>query len=69
MVTTLKTLAELATVMPGFSPKPEERKKSGQYLLLGGRNIKDGKLFTTDADSYVDEIDRKSLNCFFESNK
>jgi hypothetical protein len=61
MATTLKTLAELATVMPGFSPKPEERRKSGRYLLLGGRNIKDGKLFTTDADSYVDEIDRESF--------
>ncbi len=61
MSTTLKKLAELATVTPGFSPKPTERKKSGPYLLLGGRNIKDGKLITTDADSYVEVIDRESF--------
>jgi len=56
-----KTIAELATVTPGFSPKPEERKKSAKYLLLGGRNIKDGRLVRTDADSYVGEIDRESF--------
>ena len=61
MTTPLKKIAELATITPGFSPKPEERKKSGQYLLLGGRNIKEGKLITTDADSYVGEIDRESF--------
>jgi len=61
MTTPLKKIAELATLTPGFSPKPEERKKSGQYLLLGGRNIKDGKVITTDADSYIGEIDRESF--------
>jgi len=30
-------------------------------LLLGGRNIKDGRLVTTDADSYIDELDRESF--------
>ena len=61
MTKPLKKIAELATITPGFSPKPEERKKSGQYLLLGGRNTKDGKLINTDADSYVGEIDRESF--------
>jgi hypothetical protein len=61
MTTPLKKIAELATITQGFSPKPEERKKSGQYLLLGGRNIKDGKLITTAADSYIGEIDRESF--------
>src|ERR1019366_213368 len=61
MTAPVKKIAELAAVTPGFSPKPEERKKSDQYLLLGGRNIKDGKLITTDADSYVGEIDRESF--------
>ncbi len=61
MTTPLKKIAGLATLTPGFSPKPEERKKSGQYLLLGGRNIKEGKLITTDADSYVGEINRESF--------
>jgi hypothetical protein len=56
-----KTIAELATVTPGFSPKPTERRKSGRYLLLSGRNIKDGKLVRTDSDSYVDLIDRESF--------
>jgi hypothetical protein len=61
MTTTTKRISELATVTPGFSPKPAERKKSAQYLLLGGRNIKDGRLITTHADSYVGEIDRESF--------
>lgn len=61
MTTTLRKISELATVTPGFSPRPAERKRSGKYLLLGGRNIKDGKLVTTDADSYVGEIDRASF--------
>jgi predicted DNA binding CopG/RHH family protein len=61
MTTTVKRIAELATVTPGFSPRPEERRQSGKYLLLGGRNLKDGKLITTDADSYVGEIDRESF--------
>ena len=57
----LRTISELATIVPGFSPKPDERKRRGQYLLLGGRNIRDGKLVRTDKDSYVDEIDRESF--------
>src|ERR1035437_10708069 len=61
MTTPLRTIADLATVTPGFAPKPSERKKTGQYLLLGGRNIKDGKLITTPADAYVDVIDRESF--------
>lgn len=61
MTTTQRKIAELATVTPGFSPKPDERKKSGLYLLIGGRNLRDGKLIATDADSYVGEIDRESF--------
>lgn len=59
--TQVKALSELATIIPGFSPKPSERRKAGAYLLLGGRNIKDGKLVTTAADSYVGKIDRESF--------
>jgi Putative DNA-binding domain len=61
MTTPLRTVADLATVTPGFAPKPSERKPSGSYLLLGGRNIKDGELVTTPADSHVDVIDRESF--------
>jgi hypothetical protein len=57
----LKSIAELATVTPGFSPKPNERKRHGRYLLLGGRNIKEGKLVKTDVDYYADAIDRDSF--------
>jgi hypothetical protein len=56
-----KKIAELADVIAGFTPKPEERKKHGKYLLLGGRNIKDGVLVRTDADSYVDDLSRNSF--------
>jgi hypothetical protein len=56
-----KRIGELGSVTAGFSPKPTERKKTGRYLLLGGRNIKDGKLVTTDVDSYIDDIDRESF--------
>jgi hypothetical protein len=57
----IRRIEELATVVAGFSPKKTERKKTGRYLLVGGRNIKDGALVTTDADSYVDTIDRPSF--------
>ena len=60
MNTPNRTIRELAQVIAGFSPRPDERKKTGKYLLLGGRNIKNGSLVTTDADSYVDDINRES---------
>ena len=56
-----KKISELATVIPGFSPKPDERKRDGRYILVGGRNIKGGKLVKTDVDSYVDELNRESF--------
>jgi len=57
----MRAISELASVIPGFSPKPIERKRAGEYLLLGGRNLKDGRLVTTDADSYMDAVDRASF--------
>lgn len=56
-----KTLAELATIIPGFSARPQERRKTGHYLLLGGRNIQNGQLALTKADSYVNSIERDSF--------
>lgn len=56
------TVGDVAKVIPGFAPKPAERKKSGKYLLLGGRNIQDDRLVMTAADSYVDEIARDSFH-------
>jgi hypothetical protein len=56
-----RRIEELATVVAGFSPRRIERRKAGQYLLIGGRNIRDGALVTTDADSYVDFFDRQSF--------
>ncbi|MCU1335919.1 MAG: hypothetical protein JWO19_1500 [Bryobacterales bacterium] len=60
-MTPSKSIGELATVILGFSPKPIERTKSGRYLLLGGRNLQRGQLVATDADSYVNTIDRASF--------
>lgn len=51
-------LRELAVVAAGYAPRSEERKKSGKYLLLGGRNIKDGRLIRTAKDSYIDDVPR-----------
>ena len=56
-----KKISELASVIPGFSPKPDERKSKGKYLLIGGRNISGGKLTATEKDSFVDEIARDSF--------
>lgn len=57
----VRRLEELATIIPGFSPTKAERKKAGDYLLVGGRNIKNGTLVMTNVDSYVDSIDRPSF--------
>ena len=56
-----KTIGELAEVIAGFSPRPDERRKSGKYVLLGGRNIQNGQMVSTPADSFVGEIDRGSF--------
>src|SRR5438876_5294398 len=54
-------LRELAAVVAGYSPRPDERKRSGKYLLLGGRNIKDGRLVRTVKDSYIDDVPKNSF--------
>lgn len=54
-------ISELATVIPGFSPKPGERKNRGKYLLISGRNIQASGLILTKKDSFADEIDRESF--------
>ena len=61
MTEQFKSIAEMASIFPGFAPKPNERRKVGHFLLLGGRNIRDGRFVTTDADAYIDEIDRESF--------
>ncbi len=44
MTTEHKVLgADFGDIFPGFSPKPSERKKRGEYLLIGGRNLKNGE--------------------------
>ena len=57
----MKTVGELAEVIPGFTPKPAERRKTGKYLLLGGRNIQDGHLVARNEDSYINEIAKPSF--------
>ena len=56
-----KPLKELATIIPGYSALPAERRTAGRYLLIGGRNLKDERLITTDKDSYADDIAKNSF--------
>ena len=58
----LLTLGKLALVCSGYSPRPDERQEKGKYLLLGGRNIKDGRLVKTNKDSYIDEVSKNSFS-------
>ena len=59
--TRLVAINELAIVCPGYSPRPEERKHEGKYLLIGGRNIKNNRLVMTEKDAYTDDIPRDSF--------
>ncbi len=54
-------LSEIALVVPGYSARPQERRKAGKYLLFGGRNIKDGRFVTTEKDSHSDELPKDSF--------
>jgi len=59
--TRIATISELAVIFPDYSPRPEERKQQGKYLLIGGRNINDSRLEKTDKDSYVDDTQKDSF--------
>jgi hypothetical protein len=59
--TRIATISELAVILPGYSPRPEERKQQGKYLLIGGRNINDSRLEKTDNDLYVDDTQKDSF--------
>jgi len=59
--TRMALISELATIVPGFAPKPMDRKPAGEYLLVGGRNLNDGRLIHTEKDSYINYIDRLSF--------
>lgn len=54
-------LGQIAAVVPGYAPRRDERKTSGKYLLVGGRNMKDGRLVRTAKDSYIDDIPKSSF--------
>src|SRR5438105_8031082 len=54
-------LGQIAAVVTGYSPRRDERKKTGKYLLLGGRNIKDGRLARTPKDNYIDDVPKGSF--------
>ncbi|MFC1523825.1 RNA-binding domain-containing protein [Thermodesulfobacteriota bacterium] len=59
--TRIAKISELAVIFPGYSPRPEERKPQGKYLLIGGRNINNNRLEKTDKDSYVDNTIKDSF--------
>lgn len=54
-------LSELAVVLRGYSPRSEERKRVGKYLLVGGRNLRDGRLVRTEQDSHIDDLPKGSF--------
>ena len=49
----IRTIGELADAFLGYSPKPQERIDEGEYLIIGGRNLRDGALIRTDKDKYI----------------
>lgn len=57
----VKYLEKIAEVIPGYSPKQNERLGRGEYLIFGGRNIKDSALRLTKQDSYINQIDKPSF--------
>lgn len=59
--TRIANIGELAAVYTGYAPRPGERKQSGEFLLIGGRNIKDGRLVTTDKDTYIENLPKASF--------
>ncbi len=59
--TRIVPISELAVVSPGYSPRPEERKHVAKYLLIGGRNVKDGRLVIKSKDMYIDDVPKDSF--------
>ncbi len=56
-----KTIGEMADVVIGYSPKSEERVEKGEYLIISGRNIRNGFLRITNQDKYINPVDRPSF--------
>lgn len=57
----VKLIEEMADVFIGYSPKPLERLERGEYLIVGGRNIKDSFFIKTKKDKYINYIDTPSF--------
>lgn len=58
----VKEIQEIAEIYGGYLFKTEERKESGKYLILSGKNIQHGKLITTDKDKYSSYIENSRFN-------
>jgi SAM-dependent methyltransferase len=58
----IKNLEDLAKIYRGTNYNPEVTKDNGQYLVLSGRNIKDGVVLHTAKDKFVDGIDINNKN-------
>jgi len=57
----VEPISKLASISLGYSPKPEERMPMGKYLLIGGRNINNGHLVTSDKDTYINDIPKTAF--------
>lgn len=52
----VKKLKDIAEIIKGYSFRSVELKVKGQYLILSGRNIKNGKIILTNRDKYCNLI-------------
>ena len=52
----VKEIRELADVMRGKYVKKDKLHNKGEYLILSGKNIKEGKLILTPRDKFIDQI-------------
>lgn len=57
----VKSIEEMADVFIGYSPNQYERLDKGEYLIVGGRNIKKGIFKKTNQDKYINHTDTKSF--------
>ena len=61
MSSKITKISDIAEVIPGYTPNKDERKSKGKYLLIGGRNLKEGRLVKTEKDTYINESDKNSF--------
>ena len=60
-------LRDIATVVNGYQAQKNEKKSSGEYLLVSGKNIQNNSLITSEKDVYLDAVrNRNSMKCILQ---